>query len=88
MKNNNNPVFINYILDYKSNYLNHTLLNQKPEKLKKKKVRKFLRIKRRIKANNNIKRITNKKKIKIKMFQREIKLCKFLLFQYFPPMKV
>ena len=66
MKNNNNPVFINTILDYKSNYLNHTLLNQKPEKLKKKKVRKFLRIKRRIKANNNIKRITNKKKNKNK----------------------
>ena len=66
MKNNNNPIFINNNLDYQSNYLNHTLLNQKPEKLKKKKVRKFLRIKRRIKANNNIKRITNKKKNKNK----------------------
>ena len=64
MKNNNNPVFNNTILDYKSNYLNQTLLNQKPEKLKKKKVRKFLRIKRKIKANKNIKRITNKNKNK------------------------
>ena len=36
MKNNNNPIFINNNLDYQSNYLNHTLLNQKPEKLKKK----------------------------------------------------
>ena len=66
MKKNNNPVFINNSLDYKSNYLNHTLLNQKPEKPKKKKLRKFLRIKRIIKDNNNIKRITNKKKKKNK----------------------
>ena len=73
MKNNNNPVFNNTILDYKSNYLNQTLLNQKPEKLKKKKVRKFLRIKRKIKANKNIKRITNKKKNKNKNAPKENK---------------
>ena len=66
MKNNNNPIFINNNLDYQSNYLNHTLLKQNPEKLKKKKVRTFLRIKRKIKTNNNIKRITNKKKKKNK----------------------
>ena len=60
MKNNNNPVFINTILDYKSNYLNHTLLNQKPEKLKKKKVRKFLRIKRK---NKNVPKINKKMQI-------------------------
>ena len=66
MKNNNNPIFINNNLDYQSNYLNHTLLKQNPEKLEKKKVRTFLRIKRKIKTNNNIKRITNKKKKKNK----------------------
>ena len=78
MKNNNNPIFINNNLDYQSNYLNHTLLNQKPEKLKKIKVRKFLRIKRKIKANNNIKRITNKKKKKNKnvpKINKKMQIC-------------
>ena len=60
----NKFVFINNNEENQNNNLNHKLLNQKSDKPKKKKVRKFIGIKRIIKDNNKIKRIRKKKKIK------------------------
>ena len=60
----NKFAFINNKEEYQNNNLHHKLLNKKSDKPKKKKVRKFIRIKRKFKENNNIKRIKKNKKIK------------------------
>ena len=60
----NRFVLINNNEENQNNNLKHKLLNQKSDKPKKKKVRKFIGIKRIIKDNNKIKRIRKKKKIK------------------------